>query len=197
MSYVLTNIALYGVTLSYEEGRRVLELAGNIGFLHEYQNDFRSLKEEFGTLDPFDMKLYYDDLNTGLPVDYPYHAFESVIDFFDYFSFPSYQVLPQHHDTIPTTYDKQRDIQYHRRRYHTDLFCCDADSRGDSLRIMPERETIYGVYIASDGYAYHDNFGEFTADPRIVANYQRYCLPVLENLGLGRPPSRQYIYQTW
>jgi len=197
MSYMLTTISLYGVSLTYEEAQRVLELAGNIGFLHEYQNEFRSLAEEFGMLDPFEMKSYYDDLKDGLDVDYPYHKFETLIDFFDYFSFPEYQVLPQHKDTIPTAYDKRRDIQFHRHRYYTDLFCCDADSRGDSLRILPERETIYGVYIASDGYAYADNLGNFQSDPRIIANYQMYCLPVLEKLGLGRPPSHQIIYQTW
>lgn len=41
MSYMLTSMSLFGVTVTYDEGRRVLELAGTLGFLNEYQNDVR------------------------------------------------------------------------------------------------------------------------------------------------------------
>src|SRR5262245_44773396 len=101
MSYKLTAISLYGVKLSYEEALRVLEHAGDLGFLHEYDNEFQSLNEEFGALDRFDMKINYDDLKEGLPVSYSYKNFQTLLDFFDYFSFPRYQVLPRHRQTIP------------------------------------------------------------------------------------------------
>jgi hypothetical protein len=62
---------------------------------------------------------------------------------------------------------------------------------------MPGRESIYGVYIASDGYAYHDNFRAFDSDPRIEANFEKYCVPVLQKLELNRTPQRIIIQQTW
>lgn len=197
MSYQLTDISLYGVTLPYEEAIRVLQHAGNLGFANERENKFESLKEEFTAIDPFEMDLLYEDLKAGLPAAYAYRDFPALIDFFDHFGFPTYQVLPQHREKIPTVYDERRKIQYHRLRFHTDLFAIDADSRGDSLRILPWRKTIYGVYIASDGYAYRDNLREFASDSRIEENFQRYCLPVLKVLGLERPAQRLVIQQTW
>lgn len=197
MSYLLTDISLYGVTLPYEEALRVLQQAGNLGFLNERANEFASLKEEFTAIDPVEMDFLCEDLKAGLPASYPYKDFQTLIDFYDYFGFPSYQVLPQHREKIPTVYDERRKIQYHRLRYYTDLFALDADSRGDSLRVLPWRKTVYGVYIASDGYAYRDKLREFADDPRIEENFQRYCLPVLKELGLEQSAQRVVIQQTW
>lgn len=195
---MLTAIHLYGVSLSYEEARRVLAHAGNLGFLQECEQQFQSLKEEFGQLDAIDMQLHYDDLQGGVPVvDYPYKQFETLVDFFDYFGFSRYQVPPQAMDMIPTVYNEKRGIQYHRQRYYADLFCEDADSRGDSLRILPGRQSVYGIYIASDGYAYHDDVGAFDKDPRIEGNFRNYCAPVLATLGLSRAAERILLYQTW
>lgn len=197
MSYQLTDIRLYGVTLSYEEALRVLERAGHLGYHNERANKFESLKEEYTAVDPFEMEVLYEDLKSGFPAAYTYRDFQTLIDFFDYFCFPSYQVLPLHRQTIPTSFDERRKIQYHRLRYYTDLFCLDADSRGDSLRVLPWSQTVYGVYIASDGYAYHDDFRQFDSDARIEANFQMYCLPVLKELDLVRPAQRLVIQQTW
>lgn len=38
MSYQLTDIRLYGVTLSYEEALRVLERVGHLGYHNERAN---------------------------------------------------------------------------------------------------------------------------------------------------------------
>lgn len=197
MSYMLTHIRIHGVMLTYEEARAVLEIAGNIGFVAEYENDFQSVAEDFGKLDRFDMQMLYDDLQSGLSPSYPYHTFESLGDFFDYFSLPTYQVASCDRDTIPTVYDEKRGIQFHRRRYYADLFCEDADSRGDSLRLMPNRTSAYGIYIASDGYAYRDDIKTFDSDPRIETNFTQYCQPVLERLNIAKTPARLDIWQTW
>lgn len=198
MSYMLTAIHLYGVSLSYEEARRVLEHAGRLGFLQECAQQFQSLKEEFGQLDAIDLQLHYNDLQDGLPVfDYPYKQFATLVEFFDYFGFGRYQVPPQEMDVIPTVYDQRREIQYHRQRYYADLFCADADARGDSLRVLPGSRSVYGIYIASDGYAYNDDVREFDKDPRIEGNFRKYCAPVLESLGLCRDAARVLLYQTW
>lgn len=197
MSYMLTDISLYGVTLTYEEALQVLERAGNFGFINERENQFESLKEEFTGIDNFEMDLLCEDLKSGLPASYTYRSFQTLTEFFDYFGFPSYQASPQHRQMIPTAFDERRNIQYHRMRYYTDLFAVDADSRGDSLRVLPWAKTIYGVYIASDGYAYRDNLREFADDVRIEQNFQMYCLPVLKALGLERPAERLVIQQTW
>ncbi|HRI62731.1 MAG TPA: hypothetical protein PK156_00790 [Polyangium sp.] len=196
MSYQLTDIWLYGVSLTYEEALPILEHAGHIGFLNESEDEFKLLREDF-VVDPFDLKIYYEDLQVGLPVNHLYKAFESFVDFFDYFGFCRYQVPARDRDTIPSAFDKQRNIQFHRLRYYADLFCEDADSRGDSLRIMPDRPTIYGIYIASDGYAYRDNIRDYDTAPRIEANFDKHCRPVLEKFGLARTPTRVCISQMW
>jgi hypothetical protein len=198
MSYMLTAIHLYGVSLAYEEARRVLAHAGNLGFLQECERQFASLAEEFGQLDALDLQLYHADLQGGLPVsDYPYKQFATLVDFFDYFGFSHYQVPPQDMDIIPTVYNERRGTQYHRHRYYADLFCQDADSRGDSLRLLPGKQSVYGIYIASSGYAYNDDVRVFDKDPRIEGNFRKYCAPVLQELGLSRAVERVLIYQTW
>lgn len=194
---MLTQIHLYGVSLSYEEAVRVLEAAGTRGYWQECEREFRSLRDEFAGIDPVDMDLWYEGLQHGWPADYPYHRIESLLDFFDYFGFPRFQIPVQEYDTIPTVYNEQQGIQFYRHRYYADLFSEDADSRGDSLRILPERASVYGIYIASDGYAYTDDIREFEKDPRIEGNFAKHCVPVLETLGLVRAPERIVLYQTW
>jgi hypothetical protein len=196
MSYQLTDIWLYGVSLTYDEACLVLEHAGHIGFLNEFGNDFNLVGEDF-IVDPLDMKMLYDDLAFGLPAYYSFKTFNTFAEFFDYFGFGRYQVLAKDRDTIPSVYDKNRNVQFHRLRYYADLFCENADSRGDSLRLLPDRTTIYGIYIASDGYAYHDDVRRFDSDPRIELNFDRYCRPTLDAVGLARTPKRVCITQTW
>ena len=196
MSYQLTDIWLYGVSLTHDEARPVLEQAGHRGFANEFANEFKLLREDF-ILDPFDMKMHYDDLEFGFRAHYAFHTFDTFAEFFDYFGFGRYQVPAKDRDTIPSAFDKSRGIQFHRLRYYADLFCEDADSRGDSLRLLPDRNTIYGIYIASDGYAYTDNVRDFDSDPRIESNFDKYCRPILEAVGLARTPKRVCISQTW
>lgn len=196
MSYMLTDIWLYGVALTHDEARPVLEQAGHIGFLNECENEFKLVREDF-VVDQFDLKIYYEDLQLDLPAYHPYKTLDTFVDFFDYFGFGRYQVPAWDRDTIPSAFDKKRNIQFHRLRYYADLFCEDADSRGDSLRLMPGRSTIYGIYIASNGYAYTDDVRSFDSDPRIEANFDKHCRPVLEKVGLARTPTRVCISQTW
>lgn len=197
MSYMETAIRLYAVKLSFDEAQRVLECAGHEGFRQESANDFRETKAEFTAIDSFEMQMMYEDLQEGLSTSYTYKSFANLLEFFDYFNFPSQQVLIEHQETIATSYDVKRGIQYYRHRYYADLFCEDADSRGDSLRRLPKRATYYGIYVASHGYAYNDDLHAFDADPRIVDNFQRYCAPVLKTVQLERPPDWVNIYQTW
>lgn len=197
MSYMETAIRLYAVKLSYDEAQRVLECAGHEGFRHERANEFRETKAEFTAIDPFEMQMMYEDLQEGLSTSYTYKSFSNLLEFFDYFNFPSQQVRAEHHQTIPTSYDERRGIQYYRRRYYADLFCEDADSRGDSLRILPGRTTYYGIYVASDGYAYRDDLRAFDADLRIAHNFQMYCAPILTSLHLERSPEWAITYQIW
>lgn len=197
MSYMLTRVRIYGVTLTYEEAKRALDITGELGFLAESENAFKALQGDFGPVDPFDMKSYYDDLKMDLAPSYPYHQIQTLGEFFDYFGFPKYHVAAGDRQTIPSSFDERRGIQYYRLRYYADLFCHDADSRGDSLRSMPDRESSYGIYIASDGYAYRDDLRSFESDPSIKANFDRYCRPVLDSLGTTKTPAIMDVWQTW
>lgn len=194
---MLTTIDLYGAWFSYDEARFILEATGRLGFLRERERQFQSLREDHSEVDPIDMQLHYEDLQQGIPIHYGHKCFETLPDFFDYFGCGSYQIPPPDIDIIPTVFSKKRGIQYHRQRYYADLFCEDADTRGDSLRLMPGRKSVYGIYIASNGYAYHDDVRLFEKDPRIESNFRKHCAPVLESLGLARTPERITLYQTW
>ena len=196
MSYQTTAIRLFGVKLTHREASQVLELAGQQGLKHELQRQGIYLAETFER-DIYDLEVEFEDLLNGAPASDGYRTLTTPVEFLDHYGFPAFQVPPPHADVIPTARDERRGVQYHRFRYHADLFCEDADSRGKSLRLLPGRTSIYGIYIASDGYAYHDDLSRFGQDPRIEANFQVYCMHTLESLGLARRPSLFTLHQVW
>jgi hypothetical protein len=86
-----------------------------------------------------------------------------------------------------------------RERYDPRMFSEGTDSRIHDLGYEPGYNAVVGLYVASKGYAYSDNLEDFfTPDPRYTVNFDRYILPILQELGIEvDPPKILIVNQVW
>lgn len=98
---------------------------------------------------------------------------DDLSDFFDTYNFFKRSV---NKDDLEISDIRFRDCKENwRRQYYVDIFCFDADGRGDSLRLLPEKNSLFGVYIASNSYGYKDdiNYYKELKDQRITRNFNK------------------------
>jgi hypothetical protein len=186
MSYQLTTIAQYGVRLSGDEARSVFLEASASQFRSELACEAEDIYEEWD-------RTY---VGTWLDIELEHHASEPVA-FFSKYKFCQ-RLVPAERMEI-TLLGEHRGTALRRYRYHSDFRCDDASRRDDRLYAPGVEHHFFGIYLASDGYAYRDDLDAFTRPPRRMAidNFTDFCAPVLLRLGIAPAPALHVFEQIW
>lgn len=131
-------------------------------------------------LNPDESKMVYDKLNED----------ELVIDGqMVYDTDDCQQVLSMVH----------RDRNYYRYRYRPTLLSEETDSRIHSNFYEPYYDHVFGLHIASKGYAYDDTIEDFMESNEITEdNFNKYCKPILDELDIEYgDPQILIVSQVW
>jgi len=197
MSYQRTLISVYGVELSFELARHLhFEICDKV-YRKEREVGFPEVLEEWAT-SPESLGEYYDELQEGKVIYTLFADQTDIHEFFNCCGFSKRQADITDVDKIPSSFDASRDKQYYRYRYYVDFFLKGGDTRGE-IRFAENGTTVFGVYIASNGYAYNDDLAHFNQEgqTRYVNNFNIYCRPILEKYNVHTTPVVMEMEQTW
>lgn len=110
-----------------------------------------------------------------------------------------YKIIPNS-DLIcePNSY-RPEDRRYDRKRFYVKMLTPDADSRINNLAFDPEVSDIhyFGIYCATNGYAYSDNIKEYLINTpdKAKENFDKYVLPILAKHGIETSPETHIVLQ--
>lgn len=169
MGYAPTAIVVYGVKISDPA------LAENIfNYLYAKLN-----KNE-------------DDDIEGLFLCDPKHTYYRKISSYDVQRGRS-QKLPQ------TPYSQHNDGTSGSTVMYPSMFGENADSRIDNLDFMPDNDNYLGIYVASKGYAYHDDISYFLKNipMEVVENFKLYIQPILDDFKISDVAEVHICNQVW
>ncbi len=199
MSYQATHMAIYGIEVDFNQSKDILLYIAEKVWEKELKENFPTIREEWINEIVDSLPFHYDILKSEGKTDFN----DSIIDiytFFDLLNLCEHFTPLSDREIIPSYFDQHKNKQYYRYRYYTDLFSIDADTRSESLRFNEGKNSVFGVYLASNGYAYEDDVNSYTStlDKRAIANFENYCWPVLRFLHIPHQnPDIHHIIQTW
>lgn len=85
-----------------------------------------------------------------------------------------------------------------RHRYYPNLVSEKTDSRIHCLEYEEGYSHVFGLHIASNGYAYSDELENFmTINDMCTNNFNKYCKPVLDEFNINLEPKILITSQVW